>query len=420
MMEIGTYLKYTRLQKNITQADLCVGICTPSYLSRIENNLILAEQEIYGLLFESLGLSYEGIIQDNNDLEQRLEKWYKNMFFFRETYENIPELKELCAMSNPNNSIKFALIYCRYLILNQQIEIAEKKINSFRKLNLPNEKNRNYFLYINLLMLFYYKTRKYSKAIQIGLKASEIDGFLSLGHDYEVGAFNYNLGLNYKNIFIYDKCKFYTEKALNIFINGYYLEQAIDCHILLGISLNNLGKWNDSLQAYQMVKRLLKYLHDKHHYTYMGMIEHNIGYCYQNINDYENAIKHYTSSLDFKENNSKLLTMINLIHCYYSLGYINETNDLLLRALELKNSESPITLKFQLDFISLILEESLNLEQLAELEKIFMEFVKYEILDMIILYGEKLASLFEEHHHYKSANRVYKTMSNIRNQQSVR
>lgn len=83
MIEVGTYLKFLRLQKNVTQTELSVGICTPSYLSRIENNLIKADEEIYSLLFDKLGLSYKLMVHDEDALDQRLEEWYKNMFFMK-------------------------------------------------------------------------------------------------------------------------------------------------------------------------------------------------------------------------------------------------------------------------------------------------------------------------------------------------
>lgn len=40
------------------QDELCRGICTPSYLSRIENNLVIADDGLYTLLFERLGINY--------------------------------------------------------------------------------------------------------------------------------------------------------------------------------------------------------------------------------------------------------------------------------------------------------------------------------------------------------------------------
>ncbi|WP_121616695.1 hypothetical protein [Virgibacillus halodenitrificans] len=412
MMEVGTYLKFHRLQKNVTQTELSVGICTPSYLSRIENNLIQADEEIYSLLFDSLGLSYKSMIQDEDDLDQRLEEWYKKMFFLKESDEDIEELKKLCKNARPHTYIKFELIYCRYLILSQQIALAKKKISTLSKLTIANKHKRIYFLYINVLMLFNYQTKKYREGLEIGKKAVSTHGFLLNGPDYEVGAFHYNLGLLYKNLYIYRSCEYHTKESLKIFLNGYYLEQAIDCHILLGISLNNTGKRPDSLESYLKAKRLLQYLDKKHHKRYLGIIEHNIGCCYQIQGEYKRAIEHYMSSLSYKKKENQLRTNINLIYCYYFLSHISESKVIFFKSLELKNENTPRQLKLQLDFFEIILlTKTLSMQQVIELENIFMEFVKLEVQEVIFYLGNILSNLFEVHHHYKSANRIYKNVS---------
>ncbi|WP_368986332.1 helix-turn-helix domain-containing protein [Caldifermentibacillus hisashii] len=53
---IGTIIKLKRIENKISQENLCRGICTPSYLSRIENNRLIPNTEIYKLLCERLGL----------------------------------------------------------------------------------------------------------------------------------------------------------------------------------------------------------------------------------------------------------------------------------------------------------------------------------------------------------------------------
>lgn len=54
----GKLLKYYRQKKKRKQDDVAFGICTPSYLSRIENGLVIAEHSIYAQLFENLGIDF--------------------------------------------------------------------------------------------------------------------------------------------------------------------------------------------------------------------------------------------------------------------------------------------------------------------------------------------------------------------------
>ncbi|MFJ6211040.1 helix-turn-helix domain-containing protein [Lysinibacillus sp. NPDC092081] len=41
---IGQLIKYQRKKQKIKQDDLAIGVCTSSYLSRIENGLVIADE----------------------------------------------------------------------------------------------------------------------------------------------------------------------------------------------------------------------------------------------------------------------------------------------------------------------------------------------------------------------------------------
>lgn len=53
---LGRLIKYHRQQQGLKQDDLAVGICTSSYLSRIENGVVVAEQTVYDMLLAHLGI----------------------------------------------------------------------------------------------------------------------------------------------------------------------------------------------------------------------------------------------------------------------------------------------------------------------------------------------------------------------------
>ena len=64
----GRLIKYHRQQQGLKQDDVAVGICTPSYLSRIENGLVIAEPSVYELLLARLGID---LIQEQEQLAIR-------------------------------------------------------------------------------------------------------------------------------------------------------------------------------------------------------------------------------------------------------------------------------------------------------------------------------------------------------------
>lgn len=54
----GILLKLERLRQDKGQKEICYGICVPSYLSKIERNLVQADEDILQQLFERLGIKY--------------------------------------------------------------------------------------------------------------------------------------------------------------------------------------------------------------------------------------------------------------------------------------------------------------------------------------------------------------------------
>lgn len=54
----GKLIKYHRQMQGLKQDDLAIGICTASYLSRIENEVVIADENVYTMLFERLGIDF--------------------------------------------------------------------------------------------------------------------------------------------------------------------------------------------------------------------------------------------------------------------------------------------------------------------------------------------------------------------------
>lgn len=55
----GILLKLERLKQGKGQKEICYGICVPSYLSKIEHNLVQPDESILQQLFERLGIQYQ-------------------------------------------------------------------------------------------------------------------------------------------------------------------------------------------------------------------------------------------------------------------------------------------------------------------------------------------------------------------------
>lgn len=74
MFTVGQVVKKERVQSRITQEELSDGICTPSYLSRLENGQVNPSPEIVKLLLERLGKDYNKYITYKSEYEYKVDQ----------------------------------------------------------------------------------------------------------------------------------------------------------------------------------------------------------------------------------------------------------------------------------------------------------------------------------------------------------
>lgn len=71
------FLKRKRLEKNLTLEEVSKGICTISYLSRIENNLVDVDEEYFVKLFNKLEIDFYGLKEEKeHEIFVKLLKLY--------------------------------------------------------------------------------------------------------------------------------------------------------------------------------------------------------------------------------------------------------------------------------------------------------------------------------------------------------
>ncbi len=78
--KLAVFLKRKRLENHLTLEELCKGVCTVSYLSRIENNVVDVGDEYFTLLFKKLDIDYNMLKETKNDLvlDDILKAYLKN------------------------------------------------------------------------------------------------------------------------------------------------------------------------------------------------------------------------------------------------------------------------------------------------------------------------------------------------------
>ncbi|MBO1583368.1 helix-turn-helix domain-containing protein [Bacillus sp. XF8] len=116
---IGEFFLKERQEHGITQKVLCYGICTVSYLSKIENNKLVPSRNIKKALYKRL----EEIKNNTIDLEiLDLEKLYDSMIYFlnkQETNKTKRMLHEGLKSTKNHPKLHCLFLYQNYLYFDQ-------------------------------------------------------------------------------------------------------------------------------------------------------------------------------------------------------------------------------------------------------------------------------------------------------------
>ena len=404
----GKLIKLTRIEKNIKQEDLCEGICTPSYLSRIENDRVVADEQVYKLLLEKLGVELNPNIADIEQINSEIEQWYEQILMNEESSINVEALKERARSTNDETYVKFKLIYCRYLLNLNKLEEVNKYISSLEK-SIPSFNKRLNFLFTNLMILFYYKNKQYTKAVESAEKFINSGQLDSLIKPIEKAIFYYNLAINFKKLYQYEESIKFTKQALDIFKEWYFLEFALQCHVLLGICYNNSLKFERAIHYYEGAQKIIPFLSKKNHSYYFSIIDNNIGNCYENINDYKRALHYYIKSYENEENDDKMTSVVNIIRCYYKSGNLKQANSWLEVAKNYIQQNTSDKHVYQLKIFKLVLHnDNLPIEELKTLEIECMQYFTTErMINYIIFYSKVFAQLYKERNLYKKASEMF-------------
>lgn len=405
---LGSFLKLKRIEKNIRQDDLCRGICTPSYLSRIENNHVVADEEIYILLFERLGIAYDQLLESIEHIDEKIEKWYDSLLNQEEYEVNIEELKGLSIIGGGSTSIKFEIVYCRYLLEHDDLTEVSKVLKNLKQI-IKVANNRTFFLYTNVLLLYYIKTNKFSEAVEAGVELLQLVGYENLANRFELGIFYYNFSLSLKNIYCYEEALIYIEKALKVFKDEYLLERALACHIILGTCYNNSRKWDDAIATFRLAERILIYLPKEDQNKYLYIISNNLGNCYEYQGKYNEAINYYLEAIKYVNDDNKSKIQLNLIRTYYLKGDIESARLWLKTKQAEEDSRLSEKYQIQLKIFETITDDNLTIDNIINIQKSSINyFLSIKDWKLTVRYSELFANIYESYSHYKQANLLYK------------
>lgn len=218
---LAKFLKRRRNELNRTLEDVSRGICSPSYLSKIENCQVEVDSYYYESLFEKLDLKYENFIK-----ERQVSFFPKIMkYYLLEKYELLEEkLKEMV-----NGSLycetELELVVLLNNIVGKNYDEAENLIEKIEKVRNTLTKEELY-IFSFLITLFLYKTNQTIDALEqvkvlihnpfeeesynIAVTDLAIDIYFSLGNETMFFTYYQEL-LRYKNQELLNNRKLFHE-----------------------------------------------------------------------------------------------------------------------------------------------------------------------------------------------------------------
>lgn len=171
-MDLGAIIQYYRTKKGYTQKQMADGICSVSYLSKIENEMITPKEDVARLLFDRLDISYDDITHsDNHQIIRKILKLYKRIKEkdYEAAKESIDELKRILTPFHAPEALNiFQLVYFYFIIQTRENEKVEQMYQEV--LRLENRFEKKSFTFSTRLLAFITITKHNQIKLSIILK----------------------------------------------------------------------------------------------------------------------------------------------------------------------------------------------------------------------------------------------------------
>lgn len=326
-MKVGHLIRAERIKQKMKQVVLARGICTPSYLSKIERNMILPSEQIVTLLFNKLAIDVnmlqESDLKTELEFENVMKASYKEVIVKRDkgyTKQQLDYLDEQTSLFE-NQSLYYThqLITLRYrLILGGDMDERQKEIDNIEQMSENFDDFQTYLFNVNQ-GLYHYTMNNLKKALEHLEYCLPLLNALNLDK-WEIAEFDYVIGAIYTaDDRIFNSID-YIRRALEYFRENLLMKRVLECYILIGITQKRSEQFQESLESYLKAKQIcleFDFQNEKE------IVYHNLGTLYGTMGNSEEAINSFKESLNHrKDNSSKLISITGLVVEY---SKVNET-----------------------------------------------------------------------------------------------
>lgn len=411
-MSFGSRFKYFRNHNKLTQQVLAKGICSVSYLSKIENGAIEPNVELLDLLCSRLGISLDQLADEQQQIPKliiELESLYR-LIRNKEVDEASNLFSELTERYNditvPQAVVLVGMFGLRVSLLEsnnkQSADAYYKEISTL----LPYVDTSHLSYYYRFRGLYQYLYGSIEKALEYYKLAEHCI------QNNEIEEVYYQLSLVYTRLQSVSLSTLYLTKALEIFVQKMDYELCTNCYLLLGVNYRIMGEFEKAISNYQSLLQRLRSPDDD---IILSKVYHNLGLIYSDLGDCTLAVNYFVNSLKLKkEQKSKIKTIYLLTKEYFKQNNKDQTAKLLqegkLLSSEFQNEDYHI--KFSvLEYLVFNMEQSVEFENHL-INIAIPNFKTKGELDTVSEYIKLLAVYYEEQRQYKKAYELLKNLLN--------
>ncbi|MFC7320000.1 helix-turn-helix domain-containing protein [Halobacillus campisalis] len=388
-MGIGSLIQNRRKELKLTQEELSNGICSITYISKVENNNIQPHKEILDYLLERLSIDPKDLaLFDSETMNEKARNVYKAMESpktYSQAKELVPDFMD-CYYQNTNPATKAT---CSIVIA--YFNIKEKKY----KEAIPYiEFVDNHFelipkdLQYNALKtkgFYFHQTGKLKDALNIYLQAEDYAKQQEI-IDQEL---LYQLGMLHSKLNQFKVSNDYLSKALKAYNSLLNVKRIIECNMIIGINYSRQGTYN---KAKEVFLTLLNNDEGTINQAYLSSIHHNLGIVFLYMDEMDTAINYFKEAMALKNKDE------DKIYTLYYLAYINkhrenydEMMDYLNRGINYSQNNLAMHYKFRIFKLNVLGKK----QQLITLME--NEILAYFKLTHPVVYQEILLLLAELH-----------------------
>lgn len=312
----GNLIKVERMRRKMKQSVLARGICSISYLSKIENNQTLPSEEVLEMIFDKLDIKiplYLDLSEKVDKIRSEIEEILKEAILTRTDVEKRPQIEKY--LTNP--------------IVNQSKDLYIFLLISLARFDMMPDGKGQHFIEVGWIEdqldrdnKLRYLLMKSVRHFQLNEKEISLELLEQLNNqlatanipDWEVADMRYIIGGLYYRCTDYLQAIENVKLALTYFKDNFYVDRIIECHLVIGLCYKRRKRYSDSLSHYERATKIASATDLKH---YNGMIFNNMGDVYSLLGDQEKALSYFIDSLSYKtEALGKLNSILSLVEVY--------------------------------------------------------------------------------------------------------